>query len=270
MQSILEFLQDPTVRRYIVTAGYFFHTSAFFGIIYVGYKHKSYGMPPFATAAALGFATICGFYGPWQSDYSYLFFSPEQSNFDFLVNLWRFWALMCLIVLYQYFRWAKNNKNIWSNLKEYKLPGYLNSTVLFLLMIALFILGDWYFIVFFQDYYVNVISPFVMFFVAIGYLGTLFIRPKLLGLSLYVAWAWFIGNLLLYGGTVLGPMDDPYRNFHHGYDFIYWLYIVTLLLNFAYAYLLSKRREELQADFHKNTPERAPMLRAAMELQART
>ena len=263
--EILDFLADPKVRRIMVSTAYLFHTSAFFTIIYHGFKYKTYGMPPFSTAAALGFAVIVGFIGPF-SDQSHLFPHEGDANFKVLVNLWRFWSVICLIILLQYLAWAKNHPSIWSDLQKFHLPKFINGYVLFILLMLILGLGDWWFIVFYQDYYVNEISPLVMLFVAIGYLATLFFRPKLLGLSLYVAWAWLIGNILLYAGTSLGPMDDPYPNAKHGYNFIYWLYALTVFLNFAYVYLLTKRRHELHHSFHALTPANAPLAQAAEDL----
>ena len=116
--DIWDILTDPKVRAGMVTAAYLAATLGFFHIIYQGFKHKTYGMPPLSTAAALGFCAIVGFYGPW-SDQSHLFPVEGDPHFALLVNLWRFWALLLAIILVQYFVWAKRHKSIWSDLSHF-------------------------------------------------------------------------------------------------------------------------------------------------------
>ena len=83
-----------------------------------------------------------------------------------------------------------------------------------------------------------------------------------------MAWAWAISNLFLYAAVVLGGMDGPYRNATHGYGFIYWVYAVTIILNFLFVYLLTLRRKELHVDFHEDQAALSPMEKSIKDLKA--
>ena len=149
--DILSFFTSPEVRSAMVVFAYLCATAAFIVMIYHGFKYKTYGMPPLSNAAALGFTVIVGFYGPW-SDQSHLFPIASDPHFGLKINLWRLWAVLMTIVLIQYFMWSKHHRSIWSNLEHYHLPFFLNSNVLFVLMLISLALGEWFFIVFYRKF----------------------------------------------------------------------------------------------------------------------
>ena len=80
-----------------------------------------------------------------------------------------------------------------------------------------------------------------------AFFGTLYARPDLRGLSVACAWMLAIGDLLLDAAIVFGDITDPFPDASFGYGFIYWIFILTLILNFSYAIAITVRRRQLRA-----------------------
>ncbi len=208
-----------------------------------GFRQKSYGMPPFAITSMLGVCLICCV-GPWIEPS--LFYPKDHLA---VVWCWRGWAMLMLLLFFQYLIWGKHYPY---RILEFKKHFYL---IAFGSLFSSIVMA-WTFINFYQDYYVNsTCALFAVLPMSIGYFGTLYTRPKLRGLSVTVAWCLTIGTALLYGGTVLGGMDASYpKHTETGYHFIYALFLVTVVLNVAYSIMLTRRRHELHEDYdHKIT-----------------
>lgn len=225
------------VLAHVVDASYWLMSLAMVHIIVQAYVQKSYGMPPLSTIVMMAIAALCGFIGPWYQPH--LFFPATDTT---LVWLWRGWFVAATIAYVQWVVWRERQETPWPELQRW-LP--LLSLVAFFVALG----GAYAFVVFYQDYYVNEISPIGMLLVAIGYLGTLFQRPRLYGLSILVGWYWFISNTMLYGATILGGMDKAYCDATHGYAFMYWVFALTLALNLSYAVLLTAWRRKLAPDY---------------------
>jgi hypothetical protein len=166
--------------------------------------------------------------------------------------------------------WVTTHPHLWPQLNPY-------IRWLALPLLAVVTYGEWTFIVFYQDVYINEIWPLCILVMSINYLTNLFTRVRLRGLSVTVAWLWLVSNTFLYVGVVFGDMNVAYpchagtcaipcsqtdpRNtcmlpmacgdadcglmFAGGYDFVYFVYAVTIAANLFYAVELTRRRSEL-------------------------
>ncbi|MGH0028757.1 MAG: hypothetical protein ACQGVC_03130 [Myxococcota bacterium] len=234
-------------------------------IVIHGFRKRSYGMPVFGVVAFLAISVICGWMAPLQPQ----LFRDVLSQ-PVLLWMWRGFALLMVVVFCQYFYYSRSLPTFWPEVARYRV-------VLSLLLFGAVLYGCWSFIVFYQDVYVNEIFPLVMMVVSVNYVTALFTRPKLRGLSVLVGVGWLVSNLLLYGATAMGNMDDPYPchngvcelvcgfgenaptctlpaacqlescaiQIDTGYHFMYFLYSVTFGLNLAYVAGLIYRRQEL-------------------------
>ncbi|MGD8417603.1 MAG: hypothetical protein PVH91_11135 [Pseudomonadales bacterium] len=219
---------------WLVRVSYVLMTLAMIHIIVQSFLQKTYGMPPLGTIVMLATTAMCGFIGPWVLG---PLFYPSTDKMT--VWIWRAWFFMTLIVYVQWIAWGIRTHPDWPFLKRYAVPLSLAA---FLVALA----GAYTFVVFYQDFYVNELSPIGMLLLAIGYITTVFLRPSLYGLSLAVAWYWFIGNALLYGATMAGGMHAAYPDAEHGYAFVYWVFAITLVLNVAYIIMLTPKRDRLR------------------------
>ncbi|HET9370166.1 MAG TPA: hypothetical protein VFO19_07950 [Vicinamibacterales bacterium] len=212
-----------------VGVSYLLSSAASVWMVIHGFRHKTYAMPPAGLMALLSVCLICVF-GPF-SDQSHLFYYRGQTT---LLITWGLDALLVGIVFAQYVTYGGRQAHRDGQLALFHLLVWSTFTVVGY--------GIWSFIIFYQDYYVNEICPIALFIVAAGYVRAAMADPQWRGLSLGVAWLLGLSNVLLFGAVVAGNMSDPYPEAEYGYGFIYWLYAVTLILNFVYVYQATVQR----------------------------
>jgi hypothetical protein len=199
-----------------------------------GFRLKSYGMPLLSSAMLLAIAFACVI-GP-HTGQSHLFYDASKWN---LVVVWVVSFLLQALIFAQYLRWGSAHPHRHQLLGRYFHPIAL---VAFLLSFAFV----WLFIVFYQDYYVNEIFPIATLLMAVGYVGTLYTRVRLRGLSVAAAWIYTVAIACLYLGTALGDMNQPFPEAAHGYGLIYFVWTLTVALMVAYSLGLGGRRGELR------------------------
>lgn len=222
----------------VVLLSYILSMLALVVMIWDGYRLKTYGMPPLAIIAMLSICLICVF-GPF-SNQSHLFFPKSQWQ---LIATWGLDGALLGVIFFQYLRYGPGALG----LSGHAVDGFhLSAWATF----AVSITGFWSFIVYYQDYYVNEAAPIAILIMSLGYMTSLYLRPNLDGLSVPAGWLLALSNLLLYGAVYAGNMSDPYPEAEYGYYFIYWLYVVTLVVNFSYVFRLAR---------HKRNPERRPL-----------
>lgn len=187
-----------------------------------GFRRRTYAMPPISTMAMLSICAIC-VWGPF-SNQSHLFY--EKTKWPLLLT-WGLDGALIAVILGQFLAWGRGD--IFGGLPRAWFYGLIAVTL------GTIASGLWSFIVFYQDYYVNEICPLVMLVMAAEYVHYAYASPGWKGISASVAWLLALSNLLLFSAVVLGNMADPYPEAEYGYGFIYWVYALTLLLNFLYA-----------------------------------
>lgn len=220
----------------VVLLSYICSTLALVLIIRDGFRLKTYGMPPLGLISMLAVCLICVF-GPF-SGQSHLFFPKSEWK---LTATWALDGLLLAVILFQYFRHGPRELGL-AGARAEGFYAYVWA------QLAVVTAGFWTFIVYYQDYYVNEACPIAILIMTAGFLSSLYRRRDLRGLSLPAGWLLGISNLLLYGAVYAGNMSDPYPEAEYGYDFIYWLYALTLTMNAAYVWLLRHHRR--QADGH--------------------
>ncbi len=235
----------------MVGLSYVLSTLGFIVIIWRGYKTKSYGMPGLSVAAALSLCFFTGWVGSWAEPC--LFFGKESW---YLLWIWRLWAVLNLILYVQYIRYGQ--KDVIEPLTSY---FYMYAV----LLVVVAALTQWSFILFFQDYYVNIACPLLCILpMAAGYFATPFLRKDLNGLSIPGAWLTLLGTALLYLAVVLNNMAEPYPGHQQtGYGFIYWIYGITVALLYGYTVILIKKRSVLRAAEAEKAGEMAAAVEAA-------
>jgi hypothetical protein len=212
-----------------VGVSYLFSSAATIWMVVHGFRHKTYAMPPAGIMSLLAVCLICVI-GPF-SDQSHLFYYRGQRA---LLFTWGLDALLLGVVFTQYLLYGGREAKRTGHFGLFHLLGWSTFTVVGL--------GIWTFIVFYQDYYVNEICPIALFIVAAGYVRKTMVDPDWPGLSVGIAWLLGLSNLLLYSAVIAGNMSNPYPEAEYGYGFIYWLYGVTLVLNFVYVHLATQQR----------------------------
>jgi hypothetical protein len=263
----------PHIAGAMVAVSYIVLTATVVTIAVDGFRHRSYGMPLWGIVSILGLTFICAFPGP--AVYPHLF--QRLVNVRVLLWMWRGWFVLHSIIFLQYLRYAHTHPHFWPALGRWVVPF----AVVFLVVVTY---GEWSYIVFYQDVYINEVYPIVILVMSVNYAVALFSRIRLRGLSLWVAWGWLIGNVLLYGGVFLSGMSDQYPchdgacafacaeaagpitptcvmpfvcelgeacglQFKTGYGYIVFLYDVTIATNIFYVIGLTRRREELRPDW---------------------
>jgi hypothetical protein len=190
--------------------------------------------------------------------------------------MWRGWLVLHFVLFVQFLWFAAEHPRFWPQIGRWMTPA-----VILLLVIVTY--GEWAFIVFYQDVYINEAYALVILVMSVNYVSTLFSRIRLKGLSIPVAWGWVIGNALLYGAIVIGGMVEQYpchdgicafacddslresavcwvpatcpdpncsHQFDTGFAFIYVVYGVTIAANIAYAIGLTwVRGDELRPEW---------------------
>jgi hypothetical protein len=242
VQSALGVLSQPmqeplgvVTRAIMVIACYVLWNVGYIMMMIQGYRERSYGMPTVGSAAILGIC-IVALYGPF-SDQSHLFY--YKKNYATL-SVWIISLVLQCGVYAQCLYYGRSHARL---LPEFRMHFYAVTIGLLVTMTITF----WTFIVYYQDYYVNEICPIAVLIMSAAYFGTLYSQPDMRGLSATVAWMIAVGDLLLYSAVVLGDITDPFPDAAFGYAFIYWIYSLTLVLNFAYAILATRRRLRLRA-----------------------
>ncbi len=243
------FASDEAAGLALVSLSYIVFLTLFGLMIYIGFKTKSYGMPFLGIVAHLAVITICAFIGPF-SDHSHLFceeistgkssgLCPETTSGQILIWFWRLLFALQGTIFIQYLMYGKK---IIHPIKMLHERFYFIAAIGLVLNLLFF----WFFIVFYQDFYVNEASAFAVLIIAVFYLYLLSTRTDLTGLSPAVAWLWTAGMGLLYLGTAVGNMKNPYPDHANtGYGLIYLIYVVTVVFLAWYAVALTKRRRQL-------------------------
>lgn len=233
------FIFSADMLKYMVGLSYFLWFVGLIWMVVQGFKQKSYGMPPIGTAAMLGICVIA-VVGPYIEPH--LFYDPAEN--PALPIIWTAWGILVGIVYVQYIMYGKNHP---ARILEFKKNFYAIAIGTLIVMTAI----DWTFIVFYQDYYVNVsCALFAVLPMSVGWFASLYTRPKLRGLSVTVAWLFTIGTALLYIAIMLGDMSDPFRGHSDtGYGFPILIMVLTMFLNVWYAITLTRRRRELKEDW---------------------
>jgi len=219
---------------WLVAASYVLYFVAQLLMVLHGFRLKSYGMPLLSSAMLLAIAFACVI-GPHTSQ-SHLFYDASKWN---LVVVWVASFALQALIFAQYLRWGTRHPHRHRLLGQYFHPLAWAS----LLLAFAFV---WLFIVFYQDYYVNEIFPIATLLMAVGYVGTLYTRVRLRGLSVGVAWIYTVAIAFLYLGTALGDMSQPFPSATHGYGLIYFIWALTVVLMAAYSVELGRRRHELR------------------------
>jgi hypothetical protein len=219
----------------LVALSYILWVVALALIIWRGYKLKTYGMPAISLVSMLSICFLAGFVGPWVDEQK--FFSPDQWQ---LVWTWRLWWVELLIIFAQFILYG------WNQIRS-PLQPYFYMYVLVSVMVAG--LTQWTFIIFFQDYYVNIACPLLCVLpMAVGYLTVPFVRSDLHGLSIAAAWLLTIGTTFLYLSVVLNDMSAPYPGHEStGYGFLYWVFGFTIILFYASTIILVQKTRALRA-----------------------
>lgn len=231
---------DPDATIFVVLSYVLFLASLLFMIV-VGFRQRSYGMPIVGASLHLAMTIICGFIGPW-SAHANLFYDPSTSHS--VVWFWRLLFALNAIIVIQYLVYGRSHPHLTMVQQKHFYP--ISAAILLLSLLLV-----WQFVIFFQDFYVNDVSPLIVMIIAAGYYTSLWLRPQLRGLSLIGVWLWSVATALLYLGVVLGDMSQPYPDHADtGYGFIYSLYTVTIVLNFAFVAILTRRRRELAHDWN--------------------
>jgi hypothetical protein len=199
-----------------------------------GFRLKSYGMPLLSSAMLLAIAFACVI-GP-HTRQSHLFYDASKWN---LVVVWVASFVLQALIFAQYLRWGPAHPHRHDLLGRYFHPIALLSALLSFGFV-------WLFIVFYQDFYVNEIFPIATLLMAVGYVGTLYTRVRLRGLSVAVAWIYTVAIACLYLGTALGDMNQPFPEAAHGYGLIYFVWTLTVVLMVAYSVRLGQRGGELR------------------------
>ncbi len=283
MQSILDQLRGNPLHPVFVGPGaplagvmislsYVILTVAVIWIVVDGFRYRSYGMPIFGIVGLLGLVYICAFPGP--ALYPHLFRRMVEA--PALLWMWRGWFVLHLTLFWQFLWFSAEHPRFWPQIGKWMTPA-----VVLLLLIVTY--GEWAFITFYQDVYINEAYALVILVMSINYVSTLFWRVRLKGLSIPVAWLWLIGNSLLYGSIVIGGMVEQYPchdglcgfacdtslqdsatcwvptscpdqncrlQFDTGFAFIYFVYGVTIAANLAYAIGLTwVRGDELRPEW---------------------
>lgn len=219
---------------YTVLVSYLLSSLALAVMVWDGFRLKTYGMSPMGIVTMLSVCLIC-VVGPF-TEQSHLFYPAD--NWKLLLT-WGLDAALLAVIFAQYL--------IYGPAHDPLLPDHADKFyVLALLEFVVVLAGCWTFIVYYQDYYVNEICPIAILVMSVGYVISLYLRRDLRGLSVPAAWLLALSNLLLYGAVWAGNMSDPYPEAEYGYYFIYWLFGVTLALNFAYAALLPRHKRASQ------------------------
>jgi hypothetical protein len=229
----LHFSACASLGCWLVMASYVLYFVAQLLMVLHGFRLKSYGMPLLSSAMLLAIAFACVI-GP-HTRQSHLFYPASQWN---LVVVWVASFALQALIFAQYLRWGITHPHRHPLLGRYFHPLALAS----LLLAFGFV---WLFVVFYQDYYVNEIFPIATLLMAIGYVGTLYTRVRLRGLSVAVAWIYTAAIAFLYLGTALGDMSQPFPEAANGYGLIYFVWILTVVLMGAYSVQLGRRRDEL-------------------------
>jgi hypothetical protein len=222
------------VRAAMVIGCYVLWNVAYVLMMIQGRREKSYGMPTIGSAAVLAICMIA-LYGPFSNE-SHLFY---YKNNYLTLSVWIISLVLQLGVYFQCIYYGRQHTHLVPEVAKHFAAVAIG---LLLVMTITF----WNFIVYYQDYYVNEICPIAVLISSAAFLGTLYARPDLRGLSVTVAWMLAIGDLLLYAAIVLGDITDPFPDAAFGYGFIYWIFFVTLVLNFIYAILITRRRARLR------------------------
>lgn len=227
------------VLKLMVAGCYILWFIGLFWMVVQGFRQKSYGMPPLGTAAMLGICIIA-IVGPYIEPN--LFYDPKTN--PQLPWIWAGWGVLVAIVYAQYIMYGKDYPHRILELKK-----HFYAIAIGTLIIAIAV--DWTFIVFYQDFYVNVTCAlFAVLPMSIGWFTSLYTRPKLRGLSVSVAWMFTVGTALLYLAIMLGDMAAAYPGHEKtGYAFPMLIMIITMVLNVLYSILLTKRRHELKPDW---------------------
>jgi hypothetical protein len=220
---------------WLVLASYVLYFVAQLLLVFHGFRLKSYGMPLLSSAMLLAIAFACVI-GP-HTRQSHLFYDASKWN---LVVVWVLSFLLQALIFAQYLRWGPSQPHRHPLLGQYFHP-------IAWVALSLSFGFVWLFIVFYQDYYVNEIFPLSTLLMAVGYVGTLYTRMRLRGLSEAAAWIYTVAIALLYLGTALGDMSQPFPEAMHGYGLIYFIWTLTVALMVAYSVSLGQRRSELQA-----------------------
>jgi hypothetical protein len=232
-------MQQPwgaIVRAAMVIACYVLWNAGYVMMMIQGRRQRSYGMPTIGSAAVLGIC-IVALYGPF-SNQSHLFY--YKTNYVTL-SVWIISLVLQGGVYAQCLYYGRNHPHV---VPEVRSHFYVLAIGLLVAMTITF----WTFIVYYQDYYVNEICPIAVLIMSAAFFETLYTRPDLRGLSATVAWMLAVGDLLLYAAVVLGDITDPFPDAAFGYGFIYWIYSLTLVLNFTYAILVTRRRLHLRTE----------------------
>lgn len=233
---------SPTILAIMVGVAFALWMVAMIWMVIQGFRQKSYGMPPLGIIGITGVSIICGWIGPWLQPE--LFFSTK----DWVeLLMWRLWAALGLVIYLQFLLWGFQTRHHWpKQLWPFRLVAVL--------ALVLGTYGEWTLIIYLQDFYVNVTSAVGVLLMSIAYFFTLSHRINLRGLSLVAAWTIAVGTALLYLATVLGSMPAAFP--HHeatGYAFIYWMFAVTIVALFTYAWLLTRRRNELDEKYDSSS-----------------
>jgi hypothetical protein len=214
----------------MVGLSYLLWTIALALIVYRSYRQKSYGMPGLAAVSMLSTCFIAGFFGPWASPRH--FYSKENIV---LVLIWVVWTALMLVIYAQYIK----HGGVEASLSDFA-RGHFRLVAVSSFAVAL--LTQWTFILFFDDYYVNVVCPFLCVLpMAYGYVKSIVLEYDMRGQSPAAAWLLTIGTALLYLAVVLGEMSEPYPNKDH-YTFIYWISILTVAMLYVYSIALTRER----------------------------
>jgi len=214
--------RDETWRSVMVGCAYVLWSIALILMIVKGFREKVYGMPVAGSATMLGMCFLTGWVGPWLMPH--LFFPKEN---EVLLFVWRFWALLLVLIFGQYLLYHK----VW------KFSIFIAVTALSGGMLL-----EWGFITFYQDYYVNELSPIVVLAMALAYPLELKRGSDMRGMTATMAWLLAVGTFCLYYPVVHGDMKDAYPYKHHGYEFIYTVYAITIIAMIFYALYLSTHR----------------------------
>ncbi len=214
-------------------------TAAYIAIIYRAWKDRSYGIPIIDGALNVS----------WEAIFTFNLAGALWPSLNWGNG---FWLIFDAINVAQYFIHGKAvQTNQW--LKKYWYP-ILTATVITAGI------GIWLFMIYFNDVYGVASSMIMDILMSTLFIGLLFKRPDLRGLSYAGAWLRMLGNALGFAfcffwwpeqfvdgelcATVLREtvmIQEP-KNF----IFLNFLYIVIPVLDCLYIYLFWKRRKEIR------------------------
>jgi len=217
----------PHLASFLVLLAYVFWFAALIVILYCGHKQGGYGMPGGACVSMLSLSIMC-LIGPTVEPKLF----PTQPATSYYV-LWLLYAIITALLTYQYARYAPVKLHV---------PAAAVAGVI----------GVWTFVVFYQDFYINMASPLAVLVMSGNFFYLLYSKTLSKGLSVVGAWCLFIGTTALYIGVLLSPLGGPNGPYpghvETGYALVYYVYFVTIYLLLAYAIQLTKRRRAATAD----------------------